>query len=160
MYKSATVFLIAQCFLILGIVRHEWINIVFGLGGLCLAAYIYYVIEDQPAPRHSIFSQLALFVLGLSALTMGGLAFLRVAESAQDQNANWFLLILGFSVTPMFMLIGLAMSLCALFSRRLSHEWLMYLITEPSRRNAPLGEIPPAYRVTSARKCGKDDSAN
>lgn len=138
-------------FLVTSIFLRDWLQFIFSLACFCFGAYVALVVEKGSSSQGSPYAQLTLFALGAAAMSIGVLAFLWLVEKMTQPHANWFFSIIGLVVAPMIILMGIAMCLCAIFSQRNAHAWLMYLVTEPSRYILPIGEIPPQDRVRPSR---------
>lgn len=138
MYESGTVAAISLGILGSGLWLQSPFMVPLGIAGLVFALYLYAAIEKNVFDKPTIISQLALFLVGATTLfaCYGGFRELLV-ESARDEP-NLVVVIGGFIVLPMIAVMGFAMACCSLFSKRLSHQWLVYLAEGRKRSNEPL----------------------
>ena len=122
----------------IGTLVGAWGIVSFGVCSAAFALYLFFAVERKAIPSPSLYSQFALFVMGVSVVFSAYRSIQVIISESGADEPNLVLVIGGFILVPIMALYGIAMTCCSVASKTASHGLLMYFATEPSRYSQKL----------------------
>jgi hypothetical protein len=133
MYEAKWIAVVSLIIVVSGLVRTTWITVLFGVAGLVLSSYVLLVFEKEAIKGPSLASQATLATMGALVLSAVYAGIDPLMSASRDPSPDPLLVSGGFLLLTIAALFGTTMVICALISRKMSHQMLRYFVKVPDQ---------------------------